>query len=85
MVEPNVSTQGIAVLADTLTLNGGDIESVSSDTDANPSHDGLDHDSDLKVNWKLSDDSGPRTGSRAAVVRRWAGSSRGSRRRAMPA
>ena len=32
MVEPNYSTQGIAVLANTLALNGGDIESKATDT-----------------------------------------------------
>ena len=40
VVEPNYSTQGIAVLANTLALNGGDIESTATDTDADLSHDG---------------------------------------------
>ena len=59
VVEPNISTQGIAVLANTLTLNGGDIESKATDTDADLSHDGLAHDSDHKVNWQQADDGGP--------------------------
>ena len=46
MVEPNISTQGIAVLANTLALNGGDIESKATDTDADLSHTGLAHDAE---------------------------------------
>ncbi len=53
VVEPNISTQGIAVLANTLALNGGDIESKDSDTDADLPHTGLAHDSDHKVDWRL--------------------------------
>ena len=52
VVEPNISTQGVAVLANTLELNGGDIESAASDTDADLSHDGLGHDSEHKVDWR---------------------------------
>ena len=44
VVEPNVSTRGIAVLADTLALNGGSIQSASSQIDADLSHAGLGHD-----------------------------------------
>ena len=44
VVEPNLSTRGIAVLADTLALNGGSIRSASSQTDADLSHAGLGHD-----------------------------------------
>ena len=54
VVEPNISTQGIAVLANTLQLNGGDIESVATDTDARLSHDGRAHDSEHKVDWRQS-------------------------------
>ena len=54
VVEPNVSTQGIAVLADTLQLNGGSIKSASSQTDANLSHAGLGHDPSHKVDWQQS-------------------------------
>ena len=52
VVEPNVSTQGIAVLANTLELNGGTIRSVSSQADAALSHAGLDHDANHKVDWQ---------------------------------
>ena len=48
--EPVVSTDGIAVLADTLELNGGSIRSASSGTSATLSHGGLDHDANHKVN-----------------------------------
>ena len=52
VVEPNLSTQGIAVLANTLELNGGTIQSVSSQTDADLSHVGRDHDTSHKVDWQ---------------------------------
>ncbi len=52
VVEPNLSPQGIAVLGDSLELNGGDIESASTDTDANLSHGGLAHDANHKVDWR---------------------------------
>ena len=52
VVEPNISTQGIAVLANSLALNGGDIESASTDTDADLSHTGLSHDANHKVDWQ---------------------------------
>ena len=52
VVEPNYSSQGIAVLADTLELNGGSIESAD-DTAAGLAHDGLAHDPNHKVNWEL--------------------------------
>ena len=54
VVEPNKSTQGIAVLANSLDLNGGTIKSVSSDTNADLSHRGLPHDSAHKVDWQQS-------------------------------
>ena len=54
VVQPNYSTQGIAVLADTLELNGGTIRSASSQTDADLAHTGLAHDSDHKVDWGLT-------------------------------
>ena len=54
VVEPNISTQGIAVLANSLELNGGSIKSASSDTDAELSHDGRDHGPDHKVDWRQS-------------------------------
>ena len=52
MVEPNFSTQGIAVLANSLALNGGDIESKASDTDARLSHTCLKHNAEHKVDWR---------------------------------
>ena len=58
VVQPNVSTQGIAVLADTLELNGGTIASASGSVAADLSHDGLAHDSGHKVNWKQADEGG---------------------------
>ena len=52
VVEPNYSTQGIAVLANSLALNGGDIESKATDADADLSHTGLAHDAGHKVDWQ---------------------------------
>ena len=60
VVEPNLSTQGIAVLADTLALNGGTIRSVSSQADAALAHEGLAHDASHKVDWRLADTVPPR-------------------------
>ena len=54
VVEPNYSTQGIAVLANTLELNGGTVRSASSQTDAALAHSGLAHDADHKVDWRRS-------------------------------
>ena len=54
VVEPNYSTQGIAVLENSLDLNGGTIRSTSSDTGADLSHLGLPHDSAHKVDWQQS-------------------------------
>ena len=54
VVEPNYSTQGIAVLADSLALGGGSIRSVSSGADAVVGHAGLDHDAGHKVDWRRS-------------------------------
>ena len=51
VVEPNISTQGIAVLGDTLELNGGGIQSASS-VDADLAHAGLAHDAEHKVDWR---------------------------------
>ncbi|MCY4075402.1 MAG: fibronectin type III domain-containing protein [Acidobacteria bacterium] len=52
VVEPNYSTQGIAVLADTLEANGGSIQSAATEADADLSHAGLDHDPAHKVDWR---------------------------------
>ena len=54
VVEPNFSTQGIAVLANTLELNGGAITSSTTQAGAELSHAGLEHDPSHKVNWQLS-------------------------------
>ncbi len=51
VVEPNYSTRGVAVLADTLTLNSGTIESTAG-VESDRSHSGLDHDTDHRVNWQ---------------------------------
>ena len=59
VVEPNYSTQGIAVLENSLELNGGSIKSAASDTDAELSHDGLDHDANHKVDWRRSPETTP--------------------------
>ncbi len=53
IIEPNYSSRGIAVLANTLKLNGGSIRSVEADVDANLSHSSLGHDKKHKVNWKI--------------------------------
>ena len=50
VAEPNISTQGIAVLADTLELNGGTIQ--ASGVDADLAHTALGHDDDHKVDWR---------------------------------
>ena len=52
VVQPNESTQGIAVLAGTLEANGGAIRSVSGGTDAQLGHAGLGHDPAHKVDWR---------------------------------
>ena len=58
VVEPNISTQGIAVLENTLALRGGTIRSASG-KDADLSHDGLAHDPAHKVDWALPSPSTP--------------------------
>ena len=52
VVEPNYSTQGIAVLADTLDLNGGTIRSAATGANAALGHTGLAHGSGHKVDWR---------------------------------
>ena len=52
VVEPNFSSQGIAVLADSLELNGGGIAAVSASVSADLSHTGLGHDPNHKVDWQ---------------------------------
>ncbi|MDE2940721.1 MAG: hypothetical protein OXR67_17655 [Chloroflexota bacterium] len=52
VVQPNFSNQGIAVLPNTLELNGGSISSIDTGADANLSHPGLHHDANHKVDWR---------------------------------
>ncbi len=53
VAEPNVSTQGVAVLANTLALNGGTIESASTaGENAALAHEGLGYDTAHKVDWR---------------------------------
>ena len=57
VVEPNLSTGGVAVLANTLATGGGTIRSASG-ADAALGHGGLAHDPAHKVDWRISPDSG---------------------------
>ena len=52
VVKPNTSPGGIAVLANTLELNGGTIRSTATQTDARLGHAGLGHNTDHKVDWQ---------------------------------
>ncbi len=54
VVQPNLSTRGIAVLASTLELNGGTIRSAATGVDAELAHAGLGHDPKHKVDWQQS-------------------------------
>ena len=54
VVEPNISTRGIAVLADTLEANGGTIRLAATGADAALAHGGLGHDPAHKVDWRLA-------------------------------
>ena len=54
VAKPNTSPTGIAVLANTLQLNGGTIASAATGTNATLAHAGLGHDSSHKVDWRLS-------------------------------
>ena len=54
VVEPNISTQGIAVLENTLELNGGAIQSDGED--ASLPHTGRAHDANHKVDWQRESD-----------------------------
>lgn len=58
VVQPNFSTQGIAVLANTLELNGGTIRSAATGADADLAHAGLAHDPNHKVDWRQSASAG---------------------------
>ena len=52
VVEPNLSRQGVAVLADSLEPDGGTITSAASGTAAVLAHSGLGHDPAHKVDWQ---------------------------------
>ena len=52
VVEPNTSSQGIAVLANTLELKHGALRYVSSGDAAYLAHTGLDHNANHKVDWR---------------------------------
>ena len=54
VVEPNTSSQGIAVLENTLELSDGTIRSSATQADALLTHPDLDHDDSHKVDWQLS-------------------------------
>ena len=56
VAEPNTAPTGIAVLANTLQLNGGTIQSGGADADL--AHTGLGHDSNHKVDWKTTPEGG---------------------------
>ena len=63
VVEPNYSSQGIAVLENTLELNGGTIRTSGEDADL--AHTGLGHDPKHKVDWESG---GGATGQSTAVA-----------------
>ena len=52
VVQPNISTQGIAMLEDALKLIGGTIKSASTEADAELALGGLGHDANHKVDWQ---------------------------------
>ena len=52
VIEPNYAPQGIAVLANTLILDGGTIRSAATGADAALGHAGLGHDATHKVDWR---------------------------------
>ena len=52
VVKPSVSTRGVAVLKNSLALNGGMIVSTATKADASLTHTGLGHDADHKVDWQ---------------------------------
>ncbi len=59
VASPNVSTRGVAVLADTLETGGGTIRSVSKGVDALLGHAGLDHDPAHRVDWSQDPNQAP--------------------------
>ena len=75
VVEPNLSRQGIAMLENSLELNGGTIRSASSQTDADLSHTGLGHNPSHKVDWQRTrPNRGPVINEQAKYYDRFTGS-----------
>ncbi len=70
VVEPNLSTEGIAVLADSLELDGGAMRSAASGADAELLLGDLGHDSPYKVDWELGSEAEPPTTTGVAVSSR---------------
>ena len=71
VVEPNISTQGMAVLANSLILDGGTIRSAATEEAAELGHTGRDHDPAHKVDWRpvvSVADTRAREGAEEAVV-----------------
>ena len=63
VVEPNLSVQGIAVLANSLALDGGAaIRAAATQTDALLGHAGIGHDPAHKVDWRLAPAPGASSG-----------------------
>ena len=56
VVEPNGSPRGIAVLAQTLEINGGATRSAATQTGAYLAHRGLGHDGNHRVDWRRTGD-----------------------------
>ena len=69
VVEPNLSTRGIAVLANTLAPGGGTIRAAGTREDAALGHAGLGHDPAHKVDWRTPPEgSGPPSVTGVSVV-----------------
>ena len=66
VAEPNTAPTGIAVLANTLELNGGTIRSGGADADL--AHTGLGHDPNHKVDWRTEPEGGTNGGDPASVT-----------------
>ena len=59
VTEPDLSTRGIAVLRNSLELNGGTMRSTATRTDASLGHSGRAHDPDHKVDWQRREPGSP--------------------------
>ena len=58
--EPNLSTRGIKVMANSLELNGGTVGVAGGGGNAALGHDELTHDTDHKVDWRVASDTAGR-------------------------